>query len=137
MGCSLQSLDEFPAFLNFDLDKRIKPRYRFHMWLTENNLCRKEYALTSIISSSEKRFIALIYRMHPAAPKKWLASFYKNPGVNDTCLTLIHVALTFTGQSMGTMMAKLVVAIAWWRGSARCSVLVSIRGVMFRGDKKD
>ncbi|XP_074364919.1 transcription termination factor MTEF18, mitochondrial-like [Apium graveolens] len=80
MGYSLQSLDEFPAFLNYDLDTRIKPRYRFHMWLIENNLCKKKYAFTNIISSSEKRFIALIYRMHPAAPKKWLASFYKNPG---------------------------------------------------------
>lgn len=39
MCYSLHSLDEFPAFLTYNLDKRIKPRYIFHMWLMESNLC--------------------------------------------------------------------------------------------------
>jgi len=50
---SLDSLDVFPAYLCFDLEKRIKPRYRFHTWLMETGLCEKEYSLASIIATSE------------------------------------------------------------------------------------
>ncbi|CAK9146202.1 unnamed protein product [Ilex paraguariensis] len=75
MGSSLQYLDVFPAYLCYDLEKRIKPRYRFHMWLTEKGLCEKDYSIASMIATSEKSFIARIYGIHPAAPKKWLESF--------------------------------------------------------------
>ncbi|KVI07894.1 Mitochodrial transcription termination factor-related protein [Cynara cardunculus var. scolymus] len=75
IGSSLNYLDIFPAYFCFDLEKRIKPRYRFHMWLMETGLCEREYSLASIVATSEVRFIARIYRIHPAAPKKWLELF--------------------------------------------------------------
>ncbi|KAI7732306.1 hypothetical protein M8C21_010045, partial [Ambrosia artemisiifolia] len=72
---SLDHLDVFPAYLCFDLEKRIRPRYRFHKWLMETGLCEKEYSLASIIATSERSFIARIYKIHPAAPKKYLEIF--------------------------------------------------------------
>ncbi|KAM7508830.1 hypothetical protein LguiA_019283 [Lonicera macranthoides] len=79
IGSSLQYLDLFPAYLCYDLHKRIKPRYRFHMWLAENGLCTKEYSIASMIATSEKTFIARIFVIHPAAPKLWLECFlYKD-----------------------------------------------------------
>ncbi|XP_076922588.1 transcription termination factor MTEF18, mitochondrial-like [Bidens hawaiensis] len=74
-GFSLDCLDVFPAYLCFDLEKRIKPRYRFHTWLMETGLCEKEYSLASIIATSERTFIARVNRIHPAAPKKYLEMF--------------------------------------------------------------
>ncbi|KAE8702020.1 hypothetical protein F3Y22_tig00110503pilonHSYRG00559 [Hibiscus syriacus] len=49
MGVSLDYLHIFPAFLCFNLEKRIKPRYRFHKWLTENDLCARNYSIASIV----------------------------------------------------------------------------------------
>ncbi|KAK3015835.1 hypothetical protein RJ639_005801 [Escallonia herrerae] len=72
MGSSLSYLDAFPAFLCYDLDNRIIPRYKFHMWLMEIGWCTREYAISSMIATSEKQFIARISAMHPDAPKKWL-----------------------------------------------------------------
>ncbi|PSS11839.1 Transcription termination factor like [Actinidia chinensis var. chinensis] len=92
MGFSLQYLDVFPTYLCYDLEKRIKPRYRFHVWLTEKGLCKKTYSPASMISTSEKNFLARISGMNPAAPKKWLEFISKqnhgsdcqgcNPGIN-------------------------------------------------------
>lgn len=75
IGSSLDYLDVFPAYLCFDLENRIKPRYRFHMWLMETGLCERNYSLASIIATSELSFIARVYRIHPAAPKKYLEIF--------------------------------------------------------------
>ncbi|KAK9274176.1 hypothetical protein L1049_018990 [Liquidambar formosana] len=75
MGSSLEYLDVFPAFLNFDLENRIKPRYRFHMWLSEKGWCTKNYSLASMIATSEKNFVGRIYGIHPAAPKQWFECF--------------------------------------------------------------
>ncbi|KAL4578679.1 hypothetical protein LXL04_014808 [Taraxacum kok-saghyz] len=75
IGSSLDYLDVFPAYLCFDLERRIKPRYRFHMWLMETGLCVRKYSVASIIATSEMSFIARVYRIHPAAPKKYLEIF--------------------------------------------------------------
>ena len=71
IGSSLQYLDLFPAYLCYDLEKRIKPRYRFHTWLTEKGWSAKTYSLASMIATSEKSFLARISGIHPAAPKLW------------------------------------------------------------------
>ncbi|GMY23332.1 transcription termination factor MTEF18, mitochondrial [Fagus crenata] len=71
MGSSLQYLEIFPAFLCFDLENRIKHRYRFHEWLTEKGFCTRPYSIASIIATSEKNFVARLYGIHPDAPKKW------------------------------------------------------------------
>ncbi|KAJ4842555.1 hypothetical protein Tsubulata_008497 [Turnera subulata] len=71
MNTSLEYLDTFPAFLNFNLENRIKPRYRFHAWLTENGYCSTKYSIASIIATSEKSFQARLRKIHPDAPKLW------------------------------------------------------------------
>ncbi|KAK9120895.1 hypothetical protein Syun_018512 [Stephania yunnanensis] len=75
LGCSLQDLDVFPGFLCFDLENRIKPRCEFHLWLSEKGLVRRHYSIASIVATSEKKFIARLYSIHPAAPKQWLEYF--------------------------------------------------------------
>ncbi|XP_031259603.1 transcription termination factor MTEF18, mitochondrial-like [Pistacia vera] len=75
MGASLDYLDMFPTFLCFDLEYRIKPRYRFHMWLTDKGLSTINYSIASMVATSEKSFITRIHGIHPAAPKLWLESF--------------------------------------------------------------
>ncbi|CAN0877677.1 Transcription termination factor MTEF18, mitochondrial [Linum grandiflorum] len=73
MGSSLQYLDQFPAYLNFNLEKRIKPRFRFHLWLVEKGLTCSKYSIGSIVATSEKNFMHRLYGIHPAIPKHWLA----------------------------------------------------------------
>lgn len=75
IGSSLEYLDVFPAFLCFDLEKRMKPRYRFHMWLRKKGLCSRDYSIASIMATSEKKFVARIFGIHPAAPKHWFETF--------------------------------------------------------------
>jgi hypothetical protein len=75
MGISLQYLDVFPAFLCFDLENRIKPRYRFHVWLTEKGFCTRAYSIASIVATSEKQFVVRLSGIHPDAPKKWSEHF--------------------------------------------------------------
>lgn len=84
MGSSLQYLDLFPAYLCYDLEKRIKPRYFFHTWLLGKGLSVKRYSVASMIATSEKSFIARLYRVHPAAPKQWLECF-SNPNQSPYC----------------------------------------------------
>ncbi|KAJ1439500.1 Transcription termination factor, mitochondrial/chloroplastic [Sesbania bispinosa] len=76
MGSSIELLDTFPAFLCFDLENRIKPRYRFHMWAIEKGLCTKNYSIASMIATSDKNFVARTFKIHPAAPKHWFEQFY-------------------------------------------------------------
>ncbi|XP_022759486.1 transcription termination factor MTEF18, mitochondrial [Durio zibethinus] len=78
MGVSLDYLDIFPAFLCFNLENRIKPRYRLHKWLTEKGLCTRNYSIASIIATGEKSFVARLYRIHPDAPKQWFENFSPN-----------------------------------------------------------
>ena len=76
MGSSIELLNTFPAFLCFDLEKRIKPRYRFHKWIKEKGLCIKNYSIASMIATSDKNFVPRAFKMHPAAPKHWFEQFY-------------------------------------------------------------
>lgn len=75
IGLSLEYLDDFPAYLCFNLEKRIKPRYKFHSWLEEQGLCTRKYTLGSIIATSEKNFIARLSLIHPTATKLWYEHF--------------------------------------------------------------
>ncbi|KAL5733319.1 hypothetical protein ACOSQ2_033011 [Xanthoceras sorbifolium] len=85
IGASLDYLDAFPTFLCFDLEYRIKPWYRFHMWLTEKGLCTKDYFITSMVATSERSFIARIFRIHPATPKQWLECFMNKRPSSSSC----------------------------------------------------
>ncbi|KAI5344919.1 hypothetical protein L3X38_012796 [Prunus dulcis] len=85
MKPSLEYLNIFPAFLCFDLENRIKPRYRFYVWLKEKGLYSKSYSIASIIATSEKKFVARAFGIHPAAPKHWFECFSYRKSFN-TCL---------------------------------------------------
>lgn len=76
MGYSLERLVTFPAFLCFDLEKRIKPRFRFHMWVREKGLSSKNYSIASMVATSNRNFVARVLKIHPAAPKHWFEQFY-------------------------------------------------------------
>ncbi|TKY68942.1 Mitochodrial transcription termination factor-related [Spatholobus suberectus] len=76
MGHSVEHLATFPAFLCFDLENRIKPRYRFHMWVMEEGLSSKNYSIASMVATSNRNFVARAFKIHPAAPKHWFEQFY-------------------------------------------------------------
>lgn len=72
---SLEHLDAFPSYLYYDLEKRIKPRYKILTWLREKGLLKRHYSLSTVIVGSEKKFIGYLLAIHPAAPKQWLEHF--------------------------------------------------------------
>ncbi|PIA61734.1 hypothetical protein AQUCO_00200016v1 [Aquilegia coerulea] len=75
VGSSLKLLDVFPGFLCFDLENRMKPRYRIHMWLKEKGFKTKDYSLASIVATSENMFIDRLLGIHPTVLKQWLERF--------------------------------------------------------------
>lgn len=75
LGYPLEYLESFPAFLCFDLENRIKPRFKIMNWLKENGLLKKHFSPATILANAEKRFIVNLYSIHPAAPKQWLEIF--------------------------------------------------------------
>ncbi|KAK6918633.1 Transcription termination factor, mitochondrial/chloroplastic [Dillenia turbinata] len=77
MGLTVLYLDAFPAYLCYNLENRIKPRFEFHLWLTEKGLCMKDYSLASIIATSDKNFIRRLYSIHVAAPKQWTFNLWQ------------------------------------------------------------
>ncbi|CAJ1948126.1 unnamed protein product [Sphenostylis stenocarpa] len=76
MGYSLENLVTFPAFLCFDLENRIKPRHRFHLWIMEKGLSLKKYSIASMVATSNRNLVARAYSIHPAVPKHWFEQFY-------------------------------------------------------------
>ncbi|GAU20179.1 hypothetical protein TSUD_352430 [Trifolium subterraneum] len=78
MGKSLELLDTFPGFICFDLENRIKPRFRFYTWVIEKGLSSKKYSIASMIATSDKNFVGRAFTIHPAAPKHWFEQFYPN-----------------------------------------------------------
>lgn len=75
LGYPVEYLNNFPAFLCFDLENRIKPRYKILSWLRDNGLVKKPFAPATVLANSEKRFIFNLSCIHPAAPKQWLECF--------------------------------------------------------------
>ncbi|KAF3335522.1 mTERF [Carex littledalei] len=75
LGHNLDYLDSFPAFLCFDLENRIKPRYRILDWLKEVGVLTRSFAPATVLAGSEKKFMEILYAIHPAAPKQWLENF--------------------------------------------------------------
>ncbi|KAL3615538.1 hypothetical protein CASFOL_041199 [Castilleja foliolosa] len=71
IGSSLDYLDVFPGYLCYDLEKRIKPRFKFHKWLMEKGLCQREYSLSTIIACSEKAYVERLFRINRDAAMMW------------------------------------------------------------------
>ncbi|EXB37631.1 hypothetical protein L484_021837 [Morus notabilis] len=75
IGSSIQEIETVPGFLGFDLENRIKRRYRFYVWLRKTGLYTKKYAISSMLYPGEKQFIKRLFEIHPAAPKRYLECF--------------------------------------------------------------
>ncbi|GFQ02405.1 hypothetical protein PHJA_002384500 [Phtheirospermum japonicum] len=71
MGATLDYLEVFPGYLCYDLENRIKPRFKFHKWLVEKGLCRKKYSLTTLIACSEKAYVERLFRINRDAAMMW------------------------------------------------------------------
>ncbi|KAK8937695.1 hypothetical protein KSP40_PGU018962 [Platanthera guangdongensis] len=82
LGYPIEYLNIFPSFLCFDLENRVKPRYRILNWLRDTGLINKTFAPSTVIVHSEKRFIFILSNIHPAAPKQWLEQFCSHKGNN-------------------------------------------------------
>jgi hypothetical protein len=62
LGYSLEYLDNFPAFLCFDLENRVKPRYNMLRWLEGHGLLNKTLAPATVVAASEEvYFKPLLY----------------------------------------------------------------------------
>ncbi|XP_020591715.1 transcription termination factor MTEF18, mitochondrial [Phalaenopsis equestris] len=88
LGYPIEYLNSFPSFLCFDLEKRIKPRYKILNWLRDNGVVKKPFAPATVLANSEKRFIFNLSCIHPAAPKQWLECFSSHKDCNadkETC----------------------------------------------------
>ncbi|XP_051130103.1 transcription termination factor MTEF18, mitochondrial [Andrographis paniculata] len=83
MGLSLQFLDVFPGYLIYNLERKIKPRFRLHKWLVEQGICKKEYSVSTMIAPSEREFVQRISRIHPPSAKKWLENSSKKNGADE------------------------------------------------------
>ncbi|KAH9603050.1 hypothetical protein KSS87_006285 [Heliosperma pusillum] len=75
IGLPLDYLEKFPAYLLYNLEKHIEPRYKFHAWLTNQGLCTKKYSLASIMGTSNKGFLSQLSRIHPSAPQLWMEQY--------------------------------------------------------------
>eukprot|EP01018_Ginkgo_biloba_P033207 Gb_05526 [translate_table: standard] len=69
LGCPLQVLMAFPSYLCYSLESRIKPRYKMYDWLKEQKLIDREHAVSSIVASSEEKFVKYFVNLHPEGPK--------------------------------------------------------------------
>ncbi|KAL9234354.1 hypothetical protein vseg_009234 [Gypsophila vaccaria] len=75
IGLPLDYMEVFPSYLLYNLEKRIKPRYKFHEWLIEQGLSAKRFTLASIVSVSHKSFMTQLSGIHPDAPRLWLERY--------------------------------------------------------------
>ena len=72
LGLSFDFVETFPTYFVYNLEKRIKPRYRFHVWLTKQGWVTKKYSISGIIAISHKGFLTQLSKIHPRAPRLWL-----------------------------------------------------------------
>ncbi|KAK8937643.1 hypothetical protein KSP40_PGU019241 [Platanthera guangdongensis] len=82
LGYPIEYLNTFPAFLFFNLENRIKPRYKILNWLRDSGLMKKPFAPATVVATSEKKFIFTLSIIHPEAPKLWLEFFSSQKGDN-------------------------------------------------------
>ncbi|KAK8965806.1 hypothetical protein KSP40_PGU002098 [Platanthera guangdongensis] len=82
LGYRIEYLNTFPALLFFNLENRIKPRYKILNWLRDFGLMKKPFAPATVVATSEKRFIFTLSIIHPEAPKLWLEFFSSQKGDN-------------------------------------------------------
>ncbi|BFI30727.1 mTERF domain-containing protein, mitochondrial [Marchantia polymorpha subsp. ruderalis] len=67
--CVKKVVNEFPGYLTYSLEHRIKPRHQLIAWLKNMGLLTREYSLCHILQISEKKFVQNFVQGHPQAAK--------------------------------------------------------------------
>ncbi|KAF9597237.1 hypothetical protein IFM89_016378 [Coptis chinensis] len=70
LGYPLQSLEVFPAYLCYDIE-RIKLRCSMYMWYREKVLEKSRKALSTILATSDTKFVKHFVNVHPEGPAEW------------------------------------------------------------------
>jgi len=65
----LQVLPSFPRYFSYDLEGRIKPRYKMYAWLKKNSFVKQEIGASTIFGLPERRFIQNYVNCHPEGSK--------------------------------------------------------------------
>ncbi|CAD6264756.1 unnamed protein product [Miscanthus lutarioriparius] len=66
----LSSLVGYPAFLSFTIE-RTKARFLMYNWLQERGLVPPNFALSTLLACSEKRFLNYLVLKHHEGPEVW------------------------------------------------------------------
>lgn len=70
IGYPLDCVMAFPAYLCYDLE-RINKRFLMYAWLRKRNAAKPMLTLSTILASSDKRFVKYFVDVDPEAPTIW------------------------------------------------------------------
>ncbi|XP_024198789.1 transcription termination factor MTEF18, mitochondrial isoform X2 [Rosa chinensis] len=70
LGYPLESLEAFPAYLCYDMD-RINLRFSMYMWLREKRAAKPTLSLSTLLACSDARFARYYVDIHPEGPAMW------------------------------------------------------------------
>ncbi|CAL0307552.1 unnamed protein product [Lupinus luteus] len=70
LGYPLESMVAFPVYLCYDLD-RIMRRFSMYVWVKEKNAAKPMLSLSTILTSSDERFVKYFVNVHPEGPIIW------------------------------------------------------------------
>ncbi|KAL6900883.1 hypothetical protein ACP4OV_005559 [Aristida adscensionis] len=70
IGYPLSSLVRYPSYLSFTI-ARTKARFLMYNWLQERGLAAPNFALSTILASSETNFVNYLVKKHDMGPEVW------------------------------------------------------------------
>ncbi|KAK4857884.1 hypothetical protein QYF36_007621 [Acer negundo] len=70
LGYPLESVVTFPTYLCYDME-RITHRFTMYAWLRERGAAKPTLTLSTILASSDARFIKYFVDIHPEGPAMW------------------------------------------------------------------
>ncbi|GKU92691.1 hypothetical protein SLEP1_g6390 [Rubroshorea leprosula] len=66
----LEFLVSFPTYLCYDME-RINLRFSMYMWLVERGVAKPRLSLSTLLASSDARFVKYFVDIHPEGPAMW------------------------------------------------------------------
>ncbi|XP_077209814.1 transcription termination factor MTEF18, mitochondrial-like [Tasmannia lanceolata] len=70
MGYPVESLVSFPSYVAYTIE-RVKLRYSMYKWLRDEGIASPMLALSTIVASSDKKFVNKYVNNHPKGPEVW------------------------------------------------------------------
>ncbi|CAK8538448.1 unnamed protein product [Lathyrus sativus] len=70
LGYPIEHLVRYPRYFFQDSDKTFA-RFAMYEWMKERNGLNRELCMSTIISTTEKRFLKLVVNRHPEGPRAW------------------------------------------------------------------